>query len=135
MTLPFLDTNILLRHLRADHPRLSPKATKIISRIENGELRVRTTDTVIFETVFTLKRTYKQPKEKIVAALAPILELPGIVLPNKRRFRKVFDLYLTTNLGFVDCYHLVLMNREKIKEILSFDTDFDDIPGIIRREE
>lgn len=135
MVLPFLDTNILLRHLRGDHPRLSPKATSIIRRIEQGKLRVRTADTVIFETIFTLKRTYKQPKEKIVAALAPILELAGIVLPGKRRFRKIFDLYLTTKLGFVDCYHLVLMNQLKIKEILSFDTDFDDIPNISRREE
>lgn len=135
MALPFLDTNILLRHLRGDHPRLSPKATSIISRIEQAKLQVRTSEIVIFETVFTLKRTYKQPKEKIVAALAPILELPGIVLPGKRRFRQVFDLYLTTKLGFADCYHLVFMDQLKIKEILSFDTDFDDLPGLTRREE
>lgn len=135
MALPFLDTNILLRHLRGDHPKLSPRATSIIGRIEQGELRVRTSDIVIFETVFTLKRTYKQPKEKIVSALAPILELPGIVLPGKRRFRQVFDLYLSTNLGFADCYHLVFMNQLKIQEILSFDTDFDDIADLIRREE
>ena len=135
MALPFLDTNILLRHLRGDHPKLSPKATSIISRIEQGKLQARISDTVIFETVFTLKRTYKVPKEKIAGALAPILELPGIVLPGKRRFRRVFDLYLSTNLGFADCYHLVFMNQLKIKEILSFDTDFDELPGLIRREE
>jgi predicted nucleic-acid-binding protein len=39
MALPFLDTNILLRHLREDDP-VSPKATSILSRVEQGDLQV-----------------------------------------------------------------------------------------------
>ena len=42
MSFPFLDTNVLLRHLRQDHPAISPKATAILSRIEAGQLKVRT---------------------------------------------------------------------------------------------
>ncbi len=135
MAPPFLDTNILLRHLRQDNPTLSPKATAILARIERGELQVRTADTVIFETVFTLQRTYKQPKEAIAEAVQPLLELPGIVLPGKRYYRRVFELYCTTRLGFADCYHAVLMERLGITEVLSLDTDFDHLPGIRRREE
>lgn len=134
MSLQFLDTNILLRHLRQDHPTLSPKATAILTKIEKGELKVRITDIVIFETVFTLQRTYKQPKTKIAEALLPLVELPNIKLPGKRSYRKVFSLYLSTPLGFADCYHAVFMQRVGIKEILSFDSEFDKIPGIKRQE-
>jgi len=134
MALPFLDTNILLRHLRQDDPVLSPKASAILERIEQGELRARLSDTVIFETVFTLQRTYKQPRDRIASALLPLIELPGIVLPGKRHYRKVFALYRSGPLGFADCYHVVLMQRLRIDEILSFDTHFDHISDLTRQE-
>jgi uncharacterized protein len=92
MTLSFLDTNIFLRHLLQDDPNHSPRASAFLKRIEAGETKVRTSDTVIFETVFTLQKVYRQPKAAIRDTLLPLLELPGIVLPSKRRYRKVvFD--------------------------------------------
>ena len=135
MTIPFLDTNILLRHLRQDDPILSARATAIITRIEQGDLTVRTADTVIFETVFVLQRHYRVPPTQIAQAVLPLIELPGVILPGKRAFRQVFQLWLTTPLEFADCYHLVQMRRHRLTEIFSFDRGFDRIPGIIRREE
>ena len=134
MTLPFLDTNIFLRHLRADHPDHSPKATAYLTRIEQGEFKARTAETVIIETVYTLQRLYRQPKAAIRDALLPLIELPGIVLPSKRRFRETFDLYVNLNLPFADAYHAVLMKHLKLTEMVSFDRDFDRIPGITRVE-
>jgi predicted nucleic-acid-binding protein len=135
MALPFLDTNIFLRHLRQDDAILSAKATAIFRRIEQRDLRVHTSDIVVFETVFTLQRFYKQPRDRIADAVLPLLDLPGVVLPRKRLFRKVFALYRATSLGFADCYHVILMEKLKTREVLSFDTDFDRTPGIVRREE
>ena len=134
MTEPFLDTNVFLRHLREDHPDLSPKATAIFGRIERGELKVRTSDTVIFETVFSLQRSYNQPRERIADAFLPLIEFPGIILPGKRVYRRGFALYRSSPLGFADCYHVALMEGLGIAEILSFDADFDRVPGIKRRE-
>lgn len=130
----FLDTNILLRHLLEDDPRQSPKATEFLARIERGELEARLTDTVIFEAVFTLERTYRQPKDKIREALLPLIQLPGIVLPGKRYYRQVFDLYVSLNLPFADAYHASVALRLKISEIASFDRHFDQIPGLRRIE-
>jgi predicted nucleic acid-binding protein len=134
MAPPFLDTNILLRHLRQDVPDLSRKATAIVRRIEAGELRVRTSDIVVFEPVFSLQRSYKESRERIANALLPLLELPGIALPDKSRYRAVFALYTSRGLGFADCYHVVLMRRLRLTEILSFDSDCDGVPDINRRE-
>jgi uncharacterized protein len=132
MTLSFLDTNIFLRHLLQDDPDHSPRASTFLKRIEEGEVKVRTSDTMIFETVFTLQKVYRRPKAAIRDTLLPLLELPGIVLPNKRQYRKVFELYVENNLPFADAYHAVLMRQLKLTEIVSFDTDFDRIEGLTR---
>jgi predicted nucleic acid-binding protein len=132
MATPFLDTNVLLRHLLSDHAEQSPKATVWLARVEKGEIKVRTSELVVFEAVFTLQRHYHQPKPLIRDALLPLLELPGVILPGKRRFREVFDLYTRQNLPFADAYHAVLMKHLKLDEIATFDEHFDRIPGLRR---
>lgn len=134
MATPFLDTNILLRHLLQDHPQQSAGATRLLARIENGDLKARISEFVIFETVFTLQRQYGHAKTAIRDNFLPLIELPSIVLPRKRHFRQVFDLYVDLNISFVDAYHAVLMKQLKIEEIFSFDREFDRIPGVMRLE-
>ena len=134
MTLPFLDTNVLLRHLLQDHPQQSLRSTAYLARVEHSEIKVRTADTVVFETVFTLQRQYGVPKEEIRDNLLPLLELPGIVLPGKRRLRKVFDLYVDLNLPFADAYHVVLMQRLGLRHIVSFDKEVNRVSGVTRVE-
>jgi predicted nucleic acid-binding protein len=133
-TLPFLETNIFLRHLRGDHTDFSPRATALIQRIEQGTLKVRTADTVIFETVFTLERVYKQSKAAIRDAFLPVIELPGIVLPGKRRFRKVFAYYIDKNISFADAYYAALIESLNLSQIVSFDRDFNRFTTIQRVE-
>lgn len=134
MALPFLDTNILLRHLLHDHPEQSPRATAYLARIEQGDIRVRIAETIIFETVFTLQRQYGHPKAAIRDNVLPLIELPNIVLPGKRRFRKVFDMYVDLNVSFIDAYHAVLMGQLGLDEIVTFDRQFDRVPSISRVE-
>ena len=132
--LPFLDTNVLMRHLVRDDPDHSPRATAYLERIERGELRVRIADTVVFETAFLLERRYKQPKSAVRDALLPLLELPGIVLPSKRRLRRVFAYYVDYNISFADAYHAVLAESLGLDGVISFDRGYDRIPGLKREE-
>lgn len=133
--IPFLNTNLLLRHLTQDHADLSPRATALIRRIEAGELIVRTSDTVVFETVYTLQRFYRVPRPQVHAIVLPILELRGIRLAGKRRYRRTFDLYVTiTALSFDDCYHAAYMESENLTDLISFDRDMDRVPTITRKE-
>jgi predicted nucleic acid-binding protein len=133
--LPFLNTNIVLRHLTQDHRDLSPRATALMRRIARGELAVRTADTVIFETAYTLQRFYRIPREDIRGALMDLLALPGIRLANKRRYARVFDLYVSLRaLSFADCFHVALMETTGLTELLSFDRDIDRVPTITRKE-
>ncbi len=134
MSPAFLDTNVLLRHLLQDVPEQSRLASLIMARLESGELTLRTTDTIVFETVYTMERTYRIQRSVILDCLMPILELPNLELEGKRLYRRIFELYLTTRVGFAECYHAALMEREGITDIFSFDRGFDRLPGIRRRE-
>jgi predicted nucleic acid-binding protein len=134
MPLPLLDTNVFLRHLLGDHPDHSPKATAYLMRIEQGKVKARTSETVIFETVYTLQKSHKTPKPVIRNILLPLIELPGIVLPSKRRIRQTFDLFVDFNLPFADAYHVVLIRQLKLIEIVTFDQEFDRFPDIARVE-
>ncbi|RMF89558.1 MAG: hypothetical protein D6736_08165 [Nitrospinota bacterium] len=71
MTAPFLDTNVLLRHVLGDHPEQSPRATAYLRQIEEGQITVTLADTVIFGAVFTLERHYRRPRARIREALLP----------------------------------------------------------------
>ena len=130
----FLDTNILLRHFLQDVPSQSTRATALIRRIETDQVHVHISDLVIFETVFTLQRQYRQPKATIRDGVLAILDLPGILLPGKRRYHRIFDLYVDLNIAFADAYHVVLMEQLKLTEIVSYDREFDRVPGINRSE-
>jgi len=130
---PFLDTNILLRHLLGDVPEQSTRARALLKRVEGGH-RVRVTESVVFEVVFTLQRTYKKSRQEISDNLLPILELPGIALPGKSIIREAFRLYLQTPLSIIDAYHAALMADLGLTEIYSFDPHFDHVPGITRLE-
>ena len=132
---PFLDTNVILRHLLQDHTDLSPRAHAIMERVERGELTVRLSDIVVFETVFVLQRVYRIPRDEIAGAVLRLLELPTIILPEKQQYRDVFAQYQSSGGDFADCFHAVLMERLGLNEIISFDHDFDRLPGITRREE
>ena len=131
---PFLDTNVFLRHVRQDHPDHSPRATAYFARIEQGELIVRTAETVIFETVFTLQSLYQQPREAIRDTLLPLIDLPGVLLDGKARLHRAFALYMDRRLSFADCFHVALMEELGLTEIVSFDRGFDRVPGVRRVE-
>ncbi len=136
MTLPFLDSNVLLRHLTRDDPTRAQACFALIRAIERGELAVWTSDLVIAEVVFVLanKQPYALDRETIRDLLLPLIGLPGIKLAHKRLYQRVFELYTTTPIDYLDAYHVALMERLGTTEILSYDQHFDRVGSLQRRE-
>jgi predicted nucleic acid-binding protein len=134
-SLPFVDTNIFVRHLVGDHLDHSPRATAFLMQVQEGEFTVRTANTVIFETVFVSEKVYRLPRQSIYDALVSLLALDTIILPERPQILAAFDLYLAhAALSFADCYHAVLMKHLELTEIVTFDRGFDRLPGITRIE-
>lgn len=132
MSAVFLDSNVILLHLLDNHPELSPRATSFLERVEAGDVRVEVTDTVIFEVVFTLERSFHQPKAAIRDVLLQLLDLPGIALPGKRLVRAALNEYVVLNVSYADAYHAVVMRERGIKQVVSFDRHFDRFSDIER---
>ena len=111
MSVPFLDTNILLRHILNDDPHRSAACFALIQAIERGDTTVWTSELAIAEIVFVLesKRTYNFPREAIRDVVLPLIGLPGIKLAHKRLYRRIFDLYTIFPIDFIDCYHAALV--------------------------
>lgn len=131
----FLDTNILLRYFTGSPPEQAAGARWLLRRVECGEERVATSVMVLFETVFTLQRTYRVPRSEIQQMVADVLSLPGIMLAGKRLYLRALALYSETpGLSFTDAYNVVAMQEQGITEIYSFDTDFDKFDGVERVE-
>ncbi len=132
----FLDANILIRHLTNDDPEKSPACFALIEAIERGDVSVWTSDLIIAEVVFVLssKKLYNLDRETIRDLLLPLINLPGIKLPNKGVLSIAFDLYTRLNIDYTDAYSAALALNNKRPEVYSYDTHFDRVQGIKRLE-
>jgi predicted nucleic-acid-binding protein len=64
----------------------------------------------------------------------PLTQLAGLQTPSKRLWPRVFDLYASTNVDFVDAYNAALVEQRGESAVMSFDHDFDGLAGLERRE-
>lgn len=130
----FLDTNVLLRHLVDDNPEQSHWATELLLRIESGEESVQTTQSVIFETIFTLYSFYKLSLDDVRDRIIPLIQLPGIYLEQKDYFEPALDIAIEKNIDFQDAFNAVFMQEHGLREVYSWDRHFDRIERITRVE-
>lgn len=134
MRLPLLDSNVLLRHLTQDHPNHSPRSTALFASITQNETRVRVSDVMLFEASFTLLGMYHATRAEVRDGLARVINLPGVHLPRKGWWPRIFELFTSSTLSLPDSYHVVMMRHLGITKIISFDTDFDAISDITLTE-
>ena len=132
-----LDTNIILRYLTRDDEVKAAACFDLFQRLKQGEEEVVTFESIITEVVYVLssRSHYGLSHEDIRARLTPILLLRGLRLREKRTYVRALDIYaIYPFLDFEDALSVVHMEREGIQEILSYDADFDRIPGLARVE-
>ena len=65
----FIDTNILVRHLTGDPPKMAAKATRYLGSAPDLLL----TDLVIAETIYVLESFYEAPREQIAVAIRSVI--------------------------------------------------------------
>lgn len=129
-----MDTNILLRYLTDDDPEKGRDVLALLKRLERNREKATTNLLVIFETVFTLEKFYKVGRRKIRDLLTPILELRGLRFSEADIVRDALDIFCERNIPFADAFNAAFMQAQGIREIYSYDGDFDKIAGIERVE-
>ena len=128
----FIDTNLFIRYFTRDDEEKAQRVLSLLKRVESGEEKITTSSLVIFETIFTLESFYEVPKQQVKELMLPILNLKGLKLPDKGLYQQALDNYVKKNISFVDAFNATFILKKGIKEIYSYDEDFDKIRGIKR---
>ncbi|MDQ3612797.1 MAG: type II toxin-antitoxin system VapC family toxin [Chloroflexota bacterium] len=134
----FLDANVFLRALtRSSDPnteRMRRIADNLFRRVGRGDIDVTTSDAVIAEVAFilTAKSHYHLAVDDAAERLAALLRLQGVRLRPKHVILRALDLWAERpTLEFVDALTASYAQQAGI-ELATFDTDFDELPGITR---
>lgn len=136
MTKPFIDTDVIIRFLTGDDLQKQAAATTLFEQIEQGILTVVAPDTVIADAVYVLSspRLYHVARDEIRELLTTLVRLSHFQVQNRFCVLRALELYASTKLDFGDTLIIASMEQQNSRILYSYDTDFDRIQGIARRE-
>ncbi len=119
------------RELRPDERAMKAHARDIVARIDAGEEVV--TSSVQFSEVANLLEQWF-PFEDAKTIQRGILTLDSVRILSVTRTDLIEALAIEPDagLGTSDALAVILMRREGLREIYSFDRDFDRAPGVRR---
>jgi predicted nucleic acid-binding protein len=134
METKFVDTNIFLRYLTKDDASKFEKCKEIFKKAMKGEIAITTSGMVIAELVWTLLSYYKVPKAEVVEKVTVIVGTKNLSIPDKHIVADALVLYARKNIDFIDAYNAMFMRYHGLREIYSYDEDFELMEDIQRRE-
>ncbi len=130
----FIDTNIFLRYLTKDDPVQYPRCRNLFKKAQNGEMLLVTSTLVIAELIWTLSSHYQVAKEQIIEKVSIIVGSAAVQIPDKEIIAEALVIYARKNVDYIDAYNSILMRQLGLKEIYSYDQDFDKLETVQRLE-
>ena len=79
-----LDTNIILRLLRADQPTHHAEARRLFEQAREGKLRLLVPSLVVAEVVFVLQGFYRLSRAEIAQLLTDLIATPNVQILETR---------------------------------------------------
>ena len=127
----FIDSNVPMYLVGAEHPH-KIDAQRMLERCIADDERLVTDAEVLQEILHRYAAIGR--KDAISPAFQAILgvvdEVFAVELRDVERARDI--LFASQQLSARNAVHLAIMERNQIETILSFDSGFDDYPGITR---
>ena len=135
MSIPFVDTDVIIRLLANDDLNKQAAAAALFQKVKEGQLQVAAPDTVIADAVYVLAsaRLYRLPRQTVRQLLAPLVQLPGFKIRNRRAVLRALDLYASANIDFGDALIVASMEQAGSQIVYSYDRDFERLKGITRQ--
>ena len=128
----YVDTNILLRFITGAPREQAMQARALFAAAECEEVILLLDEITVAETVWVLSSFYKFKKREIAQVLVPILGNEMLKLPDRRGMLVALTLFAEQNVDFVDALLSVHMDRAGVPDLVSYDKDFDRLPGVRR---
>jgi uncharacterized protein len=127
----FVDSNIPMYLVGADHPHKVDARRLLEAAIGDGERLVTSVEVlqeILHRYVAIDRRDAIQPAFDALLGVAD--EVLAVERPDVERAK---DIVLgSKRVSARDALHVAMMERAGISRIMSFDTAFDGIPGVIR---
>ncbi len=126
-----LDTNVILRLLRADHPSQHAEARRLFGQAREGKLRLLLPALVVAEVVFVLEGFYQLGRAEIVDLLRDLMATPNVVLLEPRTVARAAEIFGAHRVDFVDAYLAALAQETKTPTLATFNKrDFRRFPWL-----
>ncbi|MDP3741864.1 MAG: type II toxin-antitoxin system VapC family toxin [Candidatus Micrarchaeota archaeon] len=132
----FIDANVFLYAFLSakatpDGKKLKESAKSILYRVQKGE-EVFTTVVHLSEVANIIedKVPFDQQRHFFESIISNVsLEIKEI---NKETYSLAIEYAMDNAMGVNDALAVILMQKENINEIYSFDSDFDEVNGVSR---
>lgn len=130
-----LDTNVIIRLLRQDHPAMGPAAKGLFQAASRGEVRLLLEESIVAEAVYVLQSVYKQSRGDIADALQAIVRrAPAIKCERPAVLHDALDRYRRqSQVDFADALLAALAVDQQLP-VASFDRDLDRFSDVTRFE-
>lgn len=127
----FVDSNVPMYLIGAAHPKKAEAQILLERLIAAGERLV--TDAEVLQEILH-RYTAIDRREAIAPAMRLTLHIVDDVFPIEKAdvLRASEITQNPANLSARDAVHIAIMERQEIREILTFDSDFDRWPGLQR---
>jgi len=126
----FVDSNIPMYLVGADHPLKAASRALLERAIADGEVLV--TDAEVLQEILH-RYVAIDRRDAIGPATEALLGVVDEVYPVEREdVERARRLVQATRLSARDAVHVAIMRRRGITQILSFDRGFDEVAGITR---
>lgn len=126
-----VDSNIPMYLIGAAHPNKMAARRALEEAVAAGESLC--TDAEVLQEILHRYVAIRRP-EDIDPAFDALLAIVDVVYPiehaDVERARRI--IHTTSSMSARDAVHIAVMQGRDIGRILSFDTAFDGIPGIVR---
>jgi predicted nucleic-acid-binding protein len=125
-----LDTNVLLRFFLKDDPNQSARAAALMSSLSIEEPGFISTVTLA-ESVWVLDRSYRKPKDELVAFVRGLLESQQLVVEDHDAVAQALRTFGRSTADFADCLIERLCHAAGCTRTMSFDSNASKSSGMV----
>ena len=136
MTIPFVDTDVIVRLITGDDPAKQQAARALFKQVEGGQIELAAPVTMIADATYVLgsPRLYALPRQAVASALRTLVRLPAFRVQDRQAVLRALSIYGSTNLDFGDAFIIASMDATGSTLLYSYDRGFDRVQTITRLE-
>ena len=124
-----LDTNLLVRFLKNDHPTMSSAAADLFLQSASGKVEFHLYPTIVSETALVLTSFYKQHRAEVAHALRDLITGCRLKVPSEPFTLDALERFKSHLVDFPDAWVAAIVAHPGVA-IASFDRDFDRIKDV-----